>query len=254
MEGMLTEQQLSTAKSTVGVFELPCGYLVEDTNELIREVQLREIKGREEDMLNSSKVPGERKLSALLAGCIERIGSITHKGQIATIVDEMMTGDRVFLLFCLRRVSLGDDLPLREDCPKCGANNFYVIDTSDLEVKKMKDPYRRTFDAELPSGLTARFRVGIGKDEIARAKMKVRNKNEQLSAAILMRLELLNGEPPTLQAVADLGLRDRQYLRKQFEEVEGGIDLEVDLDCPSCGHEWKKDLDMRPDFFSPSET
>lgn len=254
VESVLTSQQLETPKSTLGVFELPCGYLDADTNDLYTEVQLREIKGREEDMLNSSKVPANKKLSSLLSGCIERIGPITDKGKIRVMVDEMMTGDRIFLLFALRRVSLGDDLPVRENCPKCKANNFYIIDTSDLRIQKMESPFKRVYDTTLPSGKSARFRVATGTDEIAQSKMRVRNKEDLISTMILMRLELLDGESPTLAAVADLGLRDRQALRKEFERVEGGIDLEVELDCPECGHEWKKDLDMRPDFFFPSET
>lgn len=255
-EGMLTSQQLETPKATVGVFELPCGYLDPSDNELHSEVELREIKGREEDMLNSKKVPSDRKLSNLLAACVERVGTITNKDKIRMIIDDLTTGDRVFLMFCLRRVSLGDELPVRQTCPneKCKANNFYIIDTSELSVKPMPEPHKRTYDADLPSGTKVRFRVSTGRDEVMRSKIRTQSKDDLVSLVMMMRIETIDGEPPTLERIADLSLRDRVFLRKKFESVEGGIDLEVDLSCPKCEYEWKKDLELTPDFFFPSET
>lgn len=255
-EGMLTSQQLETPKATVGVFELPCGYLDPADNQLHVEVEIREIKGREEDMLNSKKVPSDRKLSNLLAACVERVGTITSKDKIRAIIDDLPTGDRVFLMFSLRRVSLGDDLPVREVCPngKCKANNFYIIDTSELDVKPMPDPYKRTYDVELPSKRRVRFRVSTGRDETMRSKIRTQNKEDLVSLVMMMRIETIDEEPPTLDKIADMSLRDRVFLRKQFEAVEGGIDLEVDLTCPKCDYEWKKDLELTPDFFFPSET
>jgi hypothetical protein len=255
-EGMLTGQQLEVPKSTVGVFTLPCGYIDPSDHVLHTEVQLREIRGREEDMLNSRKVPGERKLSILLSSCIERLGTITSKDKIRNAVEEMPTGDRVFLMFCLRRLSIGDDLPVRETCPnrRCNANNFYVIDTSELKTKTMPEPEKRTYDVTLPSGSQVRFRVSTGHDEVMRTKIRTQNKTEELSLAMLMRIETLNSEKPTLSMIADMSLRDRLFLRNLFEKVEGGIDLEVELSCPKCEHEWKKNLELSPDFFSLSET
>lgn len=256
-EGMLTSQQLETPKSPVGIFELPCGYVDPETNELTLEVELREIRGREEEMLNSKKVPSEGKLSNLLVSCIERLGSISDKKVLRKIVEDMTTGDRVFLMFCLRRVSLGDDMPLRQNCPnpKCGASNFYIIDLSELKINKMPDPTKRTYDVVLPrSKKSVRFRVSTGRDEQLRQKFSVRNKDDMASLVLMMRIELFDDEPPTLEGLKDLGLSDRNFLRSQFESVEGGIDLEVDLDCPKCGREWKRDLELTPDFFFPSET
>lgn len=254
VEGVMIGQQLEVPKSTLGIFELPCGYLDPETRELHTEVQLREIKGREEDMLNSDKIPPEAKLSALLAACIERVGTITDRKKITSIVEEMTTGDRVFLIFCLRRVSLGDELPVRESCPKkgCGANNFYVIDMADLKIKKMLDPRTRVYDTVLPrSKKKVRFRVSTGKDERVRNKIRSRNKDDATSLVLMMRIESIDQEPPTLESIADLGISDRTFLRNKFEEVEGGIDLEVELDCPKCGHDWKRNLELTPDFFSP---
>jgi len=256
-EQMMTAAVMETAKAPVGVFALPSGYLDLNTGELHTAVDVREMSGREEDMLSSKQVPEEKKLSALLASCVTRVGPYTERGRIAAIVEELTVGDRVYLLLAIRRVTLGDELPVREECPECKVKNLFVIDLSDLATKPMADPRKRIFDVTLPSGKSARFRVSTGADEARVAKLQKRAavQMDGISQLMLMRLELLNGEPPSLDAVKDLGLRDRQYLRDQFEEVEGGVDTAIQLECPSCGHEWERDLGTASaNFFSRSGT
>lgn len=256
-EQMMTAAVMETAKPPIGAYTLPAGYLDLATNELWQDVEVRELRGREEDMLSSRQVPGEKKLSGLLAGCLLRIGPVTDKGRIAKIVDELTVGDRVYLLFAIRRVTLGNDLPVREECPNrdCKAKNLFVIDLSELTIKAMPDPRKRIYDVTLPSGRTARFRASVGADEIRVAKLAKNTKIDDASQMLLMRLEMVDGEPPTISMLQDMGMRDRAYLREQFEEIEGGIDTSIQLECPSCGHEWEKDLNLASaDFFSLSGT
>ena len=79
-----------------------------------------------------------------------------------------------------------------------------------------------------------------------------KHKSDGLSQAILMRLEMLGDEKPTLKMVKSLGMRDRNFLRDQFQKVEGGVDTTLELECPACGHEWEKDLDLSAaSFFFP---
>lgn len=257
VEQMHTVQQMETAKGSNGVFTLPCGYLDPVTQELVTEVQVTEITGNEEDMLASDKIPSHAKVTQLLAGCVTRVGSVVDKGLIAGIVQELPIGDRVFLIFAIRRVTLGDELPVRERCPECKTTTLFMVDLAeDLQAKPMKDPKKRVWDVTLPSGKTARFRVSTGRDEAGREKLAKRGKHKAdvLSQAIMMRLELLEGEKPTLKMVKSLGMRDRNHLREQYQEVEGGVDTTLELECPSCGHEWEKDLDLgAANFFFPGD-
>lgn len=255
IERIHTLTQMETPKSVIGVFELPCGYYDETTRELHTEVQVREITGIEEDMLASQQISSAQKISSLLTGCVTRVGPETDRGKIARMVADLTVGDRVFLIFAIRRVTLGDELPVRESCPACKTTTLFMVDLAkDMQARKMKDPTKRVFDVTLPSGLTARFRVSTGGDEERLAKIVKRNKQapDALSQSILMRLELLGDEKPTLQVVKSLGMRDRNFLRDQFQEVEGGVDTALELECPSCGNEWEKDLDLSAaSFFFP---
>jgi hypothetical protein len=125
--------------------------------------------------------------------------------------------------------------------------------SSELTIKKMPDPRKRIFDETLPSGLKVRFRASSGADEERLGGlMRGKGRADAISQAILMRVELLGDEPPSLTRVKQLGLKDRQFLRKKFQEVEGGVDTLIEYVCPSCEAEWEKELDLSAaGFFFP---
>jgi hypothetical protein len=246
---------LETPKSSQGVFELPCGHVGSD-GMLHTEVALRELTGAEEDLLASKQMSAFKKYNELLVRCTVRIGTVTDRGQISAVVKNLPIGDRLFLLFAIRRVSIGDEYTFNEACPNtaCAKNERYTVKLSELDIKKMPDPKKRIYDATLPSGATARFRISTGVDEERAMGTESKVEDAALSKGILMRLELLNGAPPELQAVKDMKWRDRAALREEWNKVEGGVDTEVEMNCPACGHFFKKDIEVTPSFFFPSVT
>ena len=245
--------KIEAPKSTQGVFELPCGYL-DPAGNLHTEIALRELTGAEEDLLASKQLTPFKKYNELLARCTLRLGNITDAGQMPALMKALPVGDRLFVLFALRRISIGDSYTFEETCPnpECKAKRNYSIDLSGLDVKKMPDPKKRIFDLTLPSGATVRFRISTGEDE--ERAMKLDKSEDALSRALLMRLELLNGAPPELAAVKNMKWRDRIALREQWNKHEGGVETEIDMACPACGHEFKRDIEISPSFFFPSAT
>jgi hypothetical protein len=246
--GNIVEQQIETPKSSVGIYELPCGFVTSD-GVLLTEVQVREMTGREEDLLASNKLSPIKKINALLIACTERIGHITDKAHINQIVMSLPQGDRVFLLMAIRRASLGDDLPLEEECPSCNTKGFYIQDLSELTIKPMKNPLRRSYEVVLPSGKTLQYRLGTAADEERVAKV---SDDEKLSMMLLCRTEAINGKAPSINDIKGLSFRDRQAVRDAFEDVDGGVDTTTDMTCPQCGHAFKVDVDLgNQGFFFP---
>lgn len=241
--------QIEEAKSSQGGFELPCGYLAPD-GVLHTSVIVREISGHEEDMLGSKAIPGGKKLAALLTRCTEQVGPFSSKEKIAEIIQDLPVGDRVFLLFAIRRVTLGDMYPFEEKCPECERMSVYTVSLAEMEIKKMPTPEKRVYDIKLPSGKTARFHVMTGREE---EKMQNLDKSlDGVSLALLARLDLLDDKPPTLAEVKGLGMRDRNALRDAFQEVEGGVETSVEVTCSACGHEFEREMSVDRSFFSPS--
>lgn len=245
---VVNQNLLETPKSTQAEYTLPCGYLAPDGT-LHTEVRLREMTGREEDLLASTKLSPLRKINALIVNCVEQVGTITDRNQFAAIVQELPVGDRIFLLLALRRTSLGDEYPVEQECPACKVKSRYVLNLGDLETKPMKDPKRRVFDTTLPSGKTARFRLATGADEERVSKVP---DEEKPSMTLLCRLELLDGKAPTMPDIKALSFRDRSALREALEENDGGVDTAMQMTCPACGHDFETELDLgQAGFFFP---
>lgn len=273
---MMTEAQLREPKSTVGIFDLPCGY-VDAAGTLHTEVQLKEISGRDEDMLNNEGMPPSKKMNALLASCVLRIGTITDKGTISSVVADLLVGDRVFLILAIRRVSLGDNYPYKDTCPECERESLMSLNLGELEVQKMKDPLKRVFDARMPSraaikqwastgedipepeksapsGKTIRFKMLTGRDEEKIAKANKSKGEDSVSALLGLRILMLDDKPPTIEELQDLTMAERSYIRDVvFRRDDGGVDTTLEVTCPTCDHDFKRELDIgQMGFFFPS--
>lgn len=245
-------QQLDTPKSSTLLGDLPCGY-IDSGGTLHTEVVVREITGAEEDILAARKVKIGKKMNELIGRCLQRIGTITERSEIMRAVMEMTLGDRVYLMFLIRRATLGDAYPFEVVCGNCGKKSDFVVDLSTLETKKPEDPMKRVFDVDLPSGRKIRFRVATGKDE--EKLTQAMDGMDSLSQALLIRLELLDGKPPTMADLKAMGLRDRAFLREKFIEEEGGVETSVDAECEKCGFEFEATVDVgQSGFFFPSGT
>lgn len=246
----INQQLLDTPKSTHGQYDLPCGFLDVDGT-LHATVHLREMTGREEDLMASNKLSPQRKINALVTNCLVSIGTISDRNRFAEIVPQLPIGDRVFLLLALRRTSLGDEYPVEEECPNCKVKSHYLLNLGDLETKPMADPKKRVSEVTLPSGKKVRFRIGMGVDEERVAKVP---DEEKPSTLLLCRTELLDGKVPTMMDIKALSWRDRQVLRAAFDDNDGGVDTSLDYTCPACSTDFKKDLDMgQQGFFFPHQ-
>lgn len=252
-EQMMLQQQIEVPKSATGIFTLPCGYLSPD-GVLHREIDLREMTGKEEDLLASKKTDSAKKMNELFVRCLVRIGALTERPQIAAAVPELLLGDRTFLMFAIRRVTLGDEYPFKHRCPECEKESLYMVDLSEISIKEMPDPTKRSFDGVLPaSGKTFRFHLLCGRDETRLAS--VEDPEAKMTQAMQMRLDMFDERPVDKAALQALGLKDRNALRERFDEVDGGVDTAVELTCPKCDHDYSTDLDIsQSGFFFPSAT
>lgn len=245
--------EIERAKSTVDSFELPCGYLDGDGG-LHTDVVVKEMTGEEEEILAARNMPVTKKINRILARCTESIGSIGGP-LVNTVIPDLTQGDRVYLLIAIRRASLGNEMPFLTKCPGCEQDARFVLDLADLETKKMPDPLIRSYDLELPkSGRKVRMKVLTGRGEEAISKASTKGV-DLISTAIFVRIDSIDDKPATMKDLKSLPLMDRNFLREAWEEHEGGVDTTVEIECPSCAHEYDTDLDIsQQGFFNPSAT
>jgi hypothetical protein len=126
------------------------------------------------------------------------------------------------------------------------------VDLSELEVKQMRDPMLRAYEVELPrSKKKVRMKTlnGRGEEMISKA---VTSGKDLISYAILARVESFEGRPPTLADLKSLSVADRNYLRDIWEDYEGGIDTQVEIQCPNCDSEYEANVNVADQgFFNP---
>lgn len=241
-------------KTTVGEFNLPCGYVNEETGELYTKVVISELGGEDEDIFFSN-MQSASIVNNVLFNRVESIGPITNKDQIKQIVPQLTIGDRVFLMIALRRVSEGDIFMWESKCPTCGDKSMHRFDLKDLEIEKMPEPKKRIYDYELPRmKQTARWAVMNGLMESKRDKLRKKHHKDKATLPIFLRLLSLDDKPVSMDIVKSLPMHDRNRLRHQFDKFEGGVETDIDLECPSCGVEFKDELNIADkNFFFPDE-
>lgn len=245
------QDQMESPVPGVGIFTLPIGLL--EGGRLITDVQLREISGVEEDLLLAKSGSPLQKFNTVLTNCITRIGPFTAREDIARLTLDMRTGDRAFLLICLRRVSLGDEYPFEYKCEneQCGAKSTLTVDLSELETFASEDPMKTVWDIELPSKRKAVVKIATGHMEMDQDRKG--KASDPVTRALVSRLESLDGQPVTVAMVQKMSLRDRDALRAAFDRIEGGIETTVDVECQVCKTEASVEVNpATAGFFFPS--
>lgn len=218
-------------------FQLPSG----------DEIELREMTGAEEELLTNQRlIRSGDAVNQVLANCILRIGENEEVSQ-KTVLD-MLSGDRLFTLVKLRQISLGDEVELELACPNtaCRAKNKATVNIDELSVT----PYgeEREFVFGLPASQSkVRFGYLDGHKEKRLAQMQ----EPSISAAMMIRILDIDGNPPSKKALAEMSMRDRNALRSDMLSVDSGIDTTIECDCESCGTRIRTRLEAEPSFLFP---
>lgn len=211
------------------------------------EIELREMTGVEEELLTNQKlIRSGDAVNQVLANCILRIDENNDISSKSVL--DMLSGDRLFVLVKLRQISLGDEVELELTCsnPACRAKSRVVINLDNLPVTQYSDD--REFTFTLPSsGSKVRFCYIDGHKEKRLAQMQ----ELSISAAMLIRILDIDGNPPSKKALVEMSMRDRSALRAEMVRVDAGIDTAVECDCDSCGAHIRTRLEAEPAFLFP---
>lgn len=246
-------------RSDVGQFVLPGGYVKD--NVCYDKVLIKSMTGVEEDILVSRNVPIVKRLNMVFYNCIVELksdsGEVINKNnpdELANAIDELPLVDRLYLLICLRRVSLGDMYSMAVKCleANCGKVSRQVIDLSQAEVRPPFDKIKREYEFNLPSGKLVKARILTGKTEEQMVQKRQADK-DVMSTSILSRVISIDNKPVTLKMIKELSIKERNFLRNKFDEMEGRVETDVIVVCPFCQTESTVALDLgQVDFFFPS--
>ncbi|MFZ4700041.1 MAG: hypothetical protein ACOYMG_08300 [Candidatus Methylumidiphilus sp.] len=245
---------------------LPVGYLDEESGQLHRLIALRKMTGREEALLSdpSLRSNGGKLITALLGNCV--IGIEGVKPVDASIIRQLSSADRNFLLLELRRLTFGDEMEAQYRCPKCQGVTAVLEDLSSLDVRELetgalpetrvtlKDGYQ---DPDGNWQFEFLFVLPTGEDEEVAAGRRDKNAARQRDVLLARCLRQVGDlDPKRIRALgsrilSDLSMADRRLIQQAMDEQAPGPDLSRYVTCNQCGEGYRAGLDMS--FFFPLE-
>ena len=173
-----------------------------------------------------------------------------NDGAAMELLSGLRVGDRNYILLQIRILTYGAEMVFNSKCPSCGKTAGYRVDLAEMladgELKVW--PYRD----DVPLIVETRdgpAEVGYltGKGERWLASLK---EIDPVSLAVAACWKF-NGEPPTVGALLKLSAGDLSKIRLAFMGLKGGLDPNIELDCPKCGGSYGVTIHSIPDFFMP---
>lgn len=211
------------------------------------EGRIREMTTADEDLLLRRR-PGREweNMNQLLQNCLQEQKDVL----------DLLIGDRLFLMYAIRKVTYGDGYAFGVTCSSCGERYEWEENIADLPVRYLSDPTyadpKHIFEFRLPrSGKLVKWRLGRGRDELRLRDLQREHRDNLMTALLYTRIAEIEGEKTvTLQAIASLPASDAAALRAEIEAQECGLETTITVECPACGMREEIALPLDPSFFS----
>lgn len=228
--------------------ELPLGY-VDPAGRLHRGAVIQKMRGHEEALFYDTSLSAGRLVTELIKGCLVRL--VDGPEITGTLVSQLFSADRNFLMVQIRRITLGDVVTCRYTCRGCGADIAVAEDLGRLEVRRgTESPLGATIRVELDDGYrdaegvihtAIELRLPRGDDEEFVTQM---TGNDPLRArdALVLRCTQSFGtmrratfEGLGLKILRDLTLGDRRKIYQALDDDAPGVNFRRTVVCERCG-------------------
>lgn len=252
------------AASAAGVVRLPVGFKDED-GVFQSEMVVKEMTGKEQDLLLARSIEPNAKIMQLLMNCTERLGSIVaaeSPAKLAKALKGLTNADRVWALIEIRCLTYGDDFSFEIKCPECGAKSKRTVDLRSVkpDYPKVKgeafDPQEfpfemttsrgtkvqwtyLTWDAEQALGFLGRERAADDPSiDRMRSTFGLWARLCHLGGHDFNRRFMTDGSGKPRMAdterdlIQGLGMRERREIQGHIDGIEGALlDLEIKFTC-----------------------
>jgi hypothetical protein len=214
---------------------LPGGLMVGDRR--LGQAELRPLTGHEEDWLARHRgLPSALATTSILGACLVALDDAAASGDL---VRRLLVGDRDYLIFALRRMTLGDRFEGVLPCPACAAPMDIGFGADDVPVEpRPQTAASYTLPLAGAGARTIRFRLPTGGDQEAVLGLE----GGAAVQALLERCVLDDGGAP-------LASVEREAVIEAMDRLAPQLDLELDLTCPECGHAFLLPFDITTFFF-----
>lgn len=214
------------------VISLPGGY-VTPAGEVVRTAEVRELNGRDEEVLSRVTTVG-RMFTTILSRAVVKIGKQTVNEEI---LDELLAGDRDALLLGIFRATFGNETEVNAYCGGCRDYKTVLVDLDkDIKTKILPDPINgRTFTVK---GKNHEFLVSLPTGKTQRELVADSDKTVAELNSILLENSVLqiDGDPIlTKNQIKNLGLVDRKKIAEEIYKRSPGPQFEdLEINCSDC--------------------
>lgn len=229
------------------------------TNPNMQSITLRRMTVKEDKLRMRNE--GEDKIRRnLLQACT--IGDGIDIGQLTIF-------DANYLLFCLRRISLLNNIyKVKCVCPYCDAEFIDEVDLSKIKIKYAEENNLPNFDIILPiSKLKIKLKypslnntIMLRENIFEYLKM---NKDEDIGELLyelgdIIYIDKVNGGSMITEELEDLidnlDILDLRAIKDGIKKIDGqyGIDNDILCQCPQCKKDVHHGLPITGELFSPT--
>lgn len=181
-------------------------------------------------------------------------------------VEDLLVGDMNSLMLYLRSTSYGDKLSIISQCPSCNFSAETSLNLSLMSAKEMQimPDENGLFEFWMPKmkingeKVIIKFRPLRIKDEreINKIILKEKDSKKAYTSSVTLHFEKqivsINGVEDKAfikKMIKKFPLKDSSELRNFIEQVEPGIEKNVNFTCDNCGHEYVNTIDIGPSVF-----
>ncbi len=178
-------------------------------------------------------------------------------------LEDLLTGDKNYLIFASRRMTYGNKYDVKIECPKCNFQSQTSFDLSVITPKETPELFsfpkeQSEFEFIMPiSKKHVRFHLNNGHTENLMDKRMKTNKYPDLE--ILIRTACLINEidgktefNDILSTLQDVSSKDTFALRSYIQTLSPDINIKRMHECPNCFREQEVTIPITVDFFWPS--
>lgn len=224
------------------------------------EVEVLPMKTSQEELL-AGRFDMIPILNQLISSCVP---IIKEKG-IQPL--KLLSGDRLFLLFMIRKFTYGSLYGFRLKCPSCGISFRKEINIpDDLTINTLEEGDTPPYYVKLSDDKTEiGFRLLTGNDEIEieRYKNQIFKKNyikigdPSYTYTIARHIVSINSKEVDLREAKEFVLNmigmDSIILQNAIQDKEPGVSRSLDFECPNpqCGFDIETMMPYSAEFFRP---
>lgn len=221
-------------------------------------VEIKAMTTKEEDILTSRALLKKGTvISELIKSCLidKSFNSL-----------DLLSGDRNALMVAIRITGYGPEYNVEMECGECGAKAPRSFNLGELPLKRLEVepaiPGSNIFEFLLPmSKKTVRFKFMTGRDEEDMVALGDKQKKlgmgseSNITTSLLYSIISIDGTEDRAKIanfIKVMPARDSLALRNYMRDVEPGIIMKQEVECPACGHAEEVNMPMGVTFLWPS--